>query len=530
MKSFTKYFIILLFVILPITTFSQVENNTRSIVLKDNEGKSYSLYKNSYALIIGVSNYTNGWPKLPGVVNDVEIIKNLLGKHGFQCQTMMDPDNLQFRKAIDDFINKYGYDTENRLLIYFAGHGHTIKSSYNEEMGYIVPSNAPNPNVDRQGFMSSAMNMQEIEVFAKKIQSKHALFLFDACFSGSIFSLSRAIPENITYKTSKPVRQFITSGSAEETVPDQSIFRDQFAAALRGEADMNKDGYITGSEIGEFLQEKVVNYSKGSQHPQYGKIRNPNLDKGDFVFINNPELEDKSTEKPVEITSIDVGSETKGVTQTPITNYSTMQKMNSKIGQLYLMFTINYPSFTYPTETKEKADYLVTRMNVSRLPLSFELGTYMSVSEHLIIGPILNYSFENIKGEDYDFYDTLGNYNPAPFDWTLSTTHIGASVQYYPLTAIAQGFFARADLAVVLGSVKETGFEDYSSSGNIGFGGLLSLGYCKQVFSGPSLMLHFNFLYRSMPGHETGTENWDNYNAFEKGSYMVFSAGVGVIW
>ena len=28
----------------------------------------------------------------------------------------------------------------------------------------------------------------------------------------------------------------------------------------------------------------MVNYSEGSQHPQYGKIRDPNLDEGDFVI------------------------------------------------------------------------------------------------------------------------------------------------------------------------------------------------------------------------------------------------------
>src|SRR5205085_11681819 len=114
---------------------------------------------------------------------------------------------------------------------------------------------------------------------------KHALFLFDSCFSGSLFALSRAVPDNIGYKTSRPVRQFITSGSADETVPDRSIFREQFIAAIEGEADANHDGYVTGSELGDFLQDRVVNYTRNAQHPQYGKIRNPNLDKGDFVFM-----------------------------------------------------------------------------------------------------------------------------------------------------------------------------------------------------------------------------------------------------
>ncbi|NIQ00426.1 MAG: hypothetical protein GWN10_07240, partial [Nitrospinaceae bacterium] len=72
----------------------------------------------------------------------------------------------------------------------------------------------------------------------------------------------------------------------------ESIFRRQFIAALNGEGDSDDDGYLTGIELGEFLQKKVVNYSQGSQHPQYGKIRNPHLDKGDFVFALNPSAQE----------------------------------------------------------------------------------------------------------------------------------------------------------------------------------------------------------------------------------------------
>jgi len=73
-------------------------------------------------------------------------------------------------------------------------------------------------------------------------------------------------------------------------VPDESVFRRQFIAALQGDGDTNQDGYVTGVELGEFLSNTVGNYSKGTQHPQYGKIRDPNLDKGDFVFplANSP--------------------------------------------------------------------------------------------------------------------------------------------------------------------------------------------------------------------------------------------------
>lgn len=256
-----------------------------NIEITDETGQAITLYQESYALIIGVSDYTAGWPDLPGVKKDVEAVRAALEQQGFQIMSVMDPTRIELEQAFQTFIAQHGQAVDNRLLFYFAGHGHTMKLAYGGEMGYIVPTDAPNPFQDETGFLTTALDMQQIEVYAKRIQSKHAMFLFDSCFSGSIFSLSRAVPENISYKTAQPVRQFMTSGSAEEQVPDESIFRAQLVAALQGEADLNGDGYITGSELGEFLQGNVVNYSKGAQHPQYGKIRDPNLDKGDFVFM-----------------------------------------------------------------------------------------------------------------------------------------------------------------------------------------------------------------------------------------------------
>lgn len=250
------------------------------------EGTDTKLYSGSYALIIGVSAYTNGWKALPGVNDDIEAVKVALESQGFLCTVVKDPNSASMGKAFGDFIAKYGQEQENRLLFYYAGHGHTVKNSYGGESGYIVPTDAPNPNKDAASFQNTAMEMQQIEIYAKRIQSKHAMFLFDACFSGSLFAMTRAASEVINYKTSKPVRQFITSGSAEETVPDKSIFRQQFVTAMTtNEADYNKDGYLTGTELGEFLQTNVTNYSYNNQHPQYGKIRDQNLDKGDLVFV-----------------------------------------------------------------------------------------------------------------------------------------------------------------------------------------------------------------------------------------------------
>ncbi len=49
----------------------------------------------SHALIIGVNDYTNGWPKLPSVRRDVEEVKAVLEAQRFNVLVKMDPDKNQ---------------------------------------------------------------------------------------------------------------------------------------------------------------------------------------------------------------------------------------------------------------------------------------------------------------------------------------------------------------------------------------------------------------------------------------------------
>ena len=297
MKGKSNFFITLLFGVACYGLLTDTAIASRGIVdipIKAANGTEVVMYEESHALVIGGSDYTGGWPKLPGVEKDIILVKKALEAKGFNVVSVMNPNSQELENAFEVFIEKYGQKPNNRLLFYFAGHGHTVEPQYGGmALGYIVPVEAPNPNDNLNKFKRVAMSMQRIEEYAMSIDAKHALFIFDSCFSGSLFALSRAVPEHISYKTAKPVRLFITSGSADEKVPDTSIFRQQFIVALDGEGDINGDGYMTGAELSDFVFKNVVNYSKGAQHPQYGKIRNPNLDKGDFVFrLAQPETKE----------------------------------------------------------------------------------------------------------------------------------------------------------------------------------------------------------------------------------------------
>jgi hypothetical protein len=91
------------------------------------------------------------------------------------------------------------------------------------------------------------------------------------------------MPPHISMLTAEPVRQFITAGSAGEAVPANSVFTPAFIDGLaHGLADLDKDGYITGTELGVYLQGRVPLHVK--QTPQFGKINDYELSRGDFVF------------------------------------------------------------------------------------------------------------------------------------------------------------------------------------------------------------------------------------------------------
>ena len=46
---------------------SATECGVKRVEIKTSSGEAVGLYEQSHALVIGVSDYTNGWPKLPRV-------------------------------------------------------------------------------------------------------------------------------------------------------------------------------------------------------------------------------------------------------------------------------------------------------------------------------------------------------------------------------------------------------------------------------------------------------------------------------
>ena len=91
MKRLTVFLklVLCLMVILSLSVQSDEPRGVK-IVIRDKSGEQVGLYENSYALVIGISDYTNGWPDLPGVKKDVVLVKEALEKHGADPSTAHD--------------------------------------------------------------------------------------------------------------------------------------------------------------------------------------------------------------------------------------------------------------------------------------------------------------------------------------------------------------------------------------------------------------------------------------------------------
>jgi formylglycine-generating enzyme required for sulfatase activity len=244
------------------------------------------LYAGSFALVIGIADYDegSGWDDLPGVKQDREAIRELLERSGFsRVHVVVDPGKEALEDAISGFLDRYGENPENRLLIYYAGHGDTVTDPDEGRIGFIIPKNISVNN------KRDAVQMDWIQDQAETVAAKHVLFLFDSCFSGALFQRTRSgteLASSIQYLAQNKVRQFITSGSAGQEVPDKSIFRRKFEVALEGSGDLDRDGFITGTELGMYLRAQVSDRSKNRQTPQFARLSKEGFLHGDFLFLS----------------------------------------------------------------------------------------------------------------------------------------------------------------------------------------------------------------------------------------------------
>ncbi len=250
-----------------------------------------NIYDNSWALIIGIDKYESV-RKLNYAVKDAESMQEILLKtfeFPFENVTLLTNEQANKQNILKSFsdITKNA-NANDRVIIFFAGHGETMDLPEGGEMGYLLPVDGK-----REDLYLSSIGMDELKKLSLMSKAKHVLYLIDACYGGIAAIGSRGLepettPNYIEKITKDKSRQIITAGGKGEQVIEKSEWgHSAFSLNLKrglkeGRADLNSDGYITANELALFLSEKVTIDSENQQTPQFGRMTSQ---EGEFVFI-----------------------------------------------------------------------------------------------------------------------------------------------------------------------------------------------------------------------------------------------------
>lgn len=269
------------------TGSGKAQKSDRGVQVKDKSEAAFaSLYNKSYAVVIGINNYDK-WPSLEYAVNDAKAMERKLKSLGFETTTLINQnaskDNI-LKVLGDELPRKVGKN--DRVIIFFAGHGQTEQLADDSQMGYIVPVDADTGNI-----FSTAISMDQVRIFSRRLKAKHVLYLIDSCYAGLGLTRSGSIPASekdyLRKITTRKAHQMLVAGGKGELAHEEGghgVFTRYILEALDGAADRDEKGYITFSDISSYVKPKVSRQTHSSQVPQYGNIDG----EGDFVFISAP--------------------------------------------------------------------------------------------------------------------------------------------------------------------------------------------------------------------------------------------------
>lgn len=214
-----------------------------------------------FALLIGVSEYPEGFSALPAALNDVAAMREVLEcpeMGGFEVTTLLNPTEGDFRRSVESlFLNRA---SEDLVLLYFSGHGIT-------EPGGKFFFSTKRTKKDARGRLSKATAIPATEIYdyLADCESDRKVVILDCCHSGAFGELISRDGGEIDFQQQLGgVGRVVLTASA---AIDYSFERADEALAIytrylvegikTGAADRDEDGWVSVDELHDFVVEKL---------------------------------------------------------------------------------------------------------------------------------------------------------------------------------------------------------------------------------------------------------------------------------
>ena len=225
-----------------------------------------------WILAIGITDYKEATLDLRYAKSDAEAIAkkfiNQKGKLYSEVSVKMLLDKEATRENIleseREFLSQAS--AQDVVIIFLAGHAQVDdRSDY-----YFLTYDATNS----QPYLRGLGKSQLISMVQEHVPSQKCLLFLDTCFAGSIstttnYRASNSIVEELRRSTGVYVLSASTSreNALEREGWNHGAFTFALLESLDGKGDSNGDGLLTVFELFNYLDKRVIEITKGVQHP-----------------------------------------------------------------------------------------------------------------------------------------------------------------------------------------------------------------------------------------------------------------------
>ncbi|HEY6174266.1 MAG TPA: caspase family protein, partial [Kofleriaceae bacterium] len=134
--------------------------------------------------VIGIDQYEQPWGKLQNAVNDARGVLAIFKELGFEpaCDPLL--DGAATRDALNRLVKdqlRVSAREGDSLIVFFAGHGHTDKTSV-AKRGYLIPIDADPPDGSRDTWI----RLDDWLGSLAELDHQHVLAILDSCRSGIV--------------------------------------------------------------------------------------------------------------------------------------------------------------------------------------------------------------------------------------------------------------------------------------------------------------------------------------------------------
>ena len=249
-------------------------------------------YNDSFALVIGIGDYQN-FTQINHSVEDAKAIYDyLINQGGFQSKNVFLRTTENHQPVNREEIVTWLGTTlpkiaqgNNRVLVYFSGHGAMDETGDSEPLTYLVPSDGRKDNL-----FATCISKKIMEDAYSRIKAKQVLFILDACHSGYPGSQTPTVGSNIRPEqlASRPALQLLSACRMEEEAfpgDTRSVLTEVLLHGLGTQsADLNRDGLIPTFELYQYVQQNIAPQTSNPQTPQMLTLKGD----GQFIFFNSP--------------------------------------------------------------------------------------------------------------------------------------------------------------------------------------------------------------------------------------------------